>query len=157
MPIEHVFLNYCFIIALSSCLRCKLNSPACFRLCCSPAQRRRWLNGSFFSLVYFVSKFHNLLGRSDHSWFRRLGLMVQFFYQVSTLVMAWFAVGSLYLSLVVIFNLALDRLGNTASTEIMWVFSLSYGFLTFLQVSLCLRNTCDLPCIRSPRLDCGSC
>jgi chitin synthase len=103
-------------------------------------QRRRWLNGSFFSLVYFVSKFHHLLSRSDHSWFRRLGLVVQFFYQLSSLIMSWFAVGSLYLSLVVIFNLALERLGNEASTQIMWVFSLSYGFLTFIQLMLGLGS-----------------
>jgi Chitin synthase len=103
-------------------------------------QRRRWLNGSFFSLVYFVSKFHHLLSRSDHSWFRRLGLVVQFFYQLSSLIMSWFAVGSLYLSLVVIFNLALERLGDEASTQIMWVFSLSYGFLTFLQLMLGLGS-----------------
>ena len=96
-------------------------------------QRRRWLNGSFFSLIYYVTKFHNLLGRSDHSWFRRIALMVQFFYQCSALILSWFGVGSLYLSLVVIFQLAMDAILDS-SNHIMWMFSLLYGFLTVLQV-----------------------
>jgi cellulose synthase/poly-beta-1,6-N-acetylglucosamine synthase-like glycosyltransferase len=105
-------------------------------------QRRRWLNGSFFSLIYYVAKFHKLLDRSDHSWFRRLGLMVQFFYQASALLLSWFGIGSLYLSLVVIFQLALEAVDLQSNTEIMWVFSLCYGFLTFLQVRRVARCNC---------------
>ncbi len=47
-------------------------------------QRRRWLNGALFSLIYYVAKFRFMLSRADHSCFRRLGLVIQFFYQVCT-------------------------------------------------------------------------
>jgi chitin synthase len=46
-------------------------------------QRRRWLNGSFFALVFYISRFTQLLGRSDHSLCRRFWLTVQFMYQAS--------------------------------------------------------------------------
>ena len=61
--------------------------------------------------------------------------MSQFVYQCSMLVINWFSVGSLYLALVIIFQLTVDAMLST-SAEIMWVFSLSYGFLTILQVSV---------------------
>ncbi len=97
-------------------------------------QRRRWLNGSFFSLIYYVTRFHNLLSRSDHSWFRRIGLLIQFCYQVSMLLLSWFGVGSLYLSLVVILQLAVDSLQLRGGDQLMWTFALLYSFLTLLQV-----------------------
>lgn len=45
-------------------------------------QRRRWLNGSFFALVYYVKRFKQLLG-PHHSICRRFWLTVQFVYQAS--------------------------------------------------------------------------
>jgi cellulose synthase/poly-beta-1,6-N-acetylglucosamine synthase-like glycosyltransferase len=97
-------------------------------------QRRRWLNGSFFSLIYYVAKFHNLLSRSDHSLFRRVALMVQFFYQVSALILSWFGVGSLYLSLIVIFQLALETINIAHKDQLLWVFSMWYSYLVVIQV-----------------------
>jgi len=43
-------------------------------------QRRRWLNGSFFSLVFYVTKFSTVLHRSDHGLWRRMALSIQFVY-----------------------------------------------------------------------------
>ena len=107
-------------------------------LCGLVVQRRRWLNGSFFSLIYFVAKFHNLLGRSDHSFFRKMALVVQFFYQASALILSWFGVGSLYLSLVVIFQLALDGINYVHEDHVMWAFALFYSYLVVYQVgSVC--------------------
>ncbi len=101
-------------------------------------QRRRWLNGSFFSLIYFVAKFHNLLARSDHSLIRRIALMVQFLYQASALVLSWFGVGSLYLSLIVIYKLALDAspFDEAVKEHIIWAFALFYTFVVTFQVGV---------------------
>jgi hypothetical protein len=73
------------------------------------ARRRRWLNGSFFALIFYITKFSVLLGRSDHSLCRRFWLLVQFVYQCSLLVNTWIGVGSLYLTIVIIFNSALAQ------------------------------------------------
>lgn len=44
------------------------------------AQRRRWLNGSFFAGIH--SSFHfGFLYRSDHSFGRKMWLHVELFYQ----------------------------------------------------------------------------
>lgn len=46
-------------------------------------QRRRWLNGSFFSLVYYVSKFHRFAAGA-HSIWRKASLHIQFVHQFAT-------------------------------------------------------------------------
>ncbi len=97
------------------------------------AQRRRWLNGAFFSLLYYVANFYRVITQSDHSLFRRLALLVQFVYQCAILALNWFGVGSLFLSLVTIFQLvATSTMSDPA--ELMWIFSLCYSFLIVLQV-----------------------
>lgn len=96
-------------------------------------QRRRWLNGSFFSLVFYVTKFNTVLHRSDHGLWRRLALSVQFVYMLGLLCLNWLSVGSLFLSLVIIFSMAFDQI-QTASTEIMYMFTLTYTFITILQL-----------------------
>lgn len=85
-------------------------------------QRRRWLNGSFFSLVYFILHFTRVLHRSRHSIPRRIGLSVQFVYQVGLLLLNWISVGSLYLSLVIIFTMSFSALPSVAN-EIMYTVS----------------------------------
>ncbi len=91
------------------------------------------MNGSLFSLVYYITKFRHLIFRADHTCFRRLGLLIQFLYEVSVLVLSWFGVGSLYLSLMIIFTLAAHSVLEKGE-EVLWAFSLAYGFLSVLQV-----------------------
>lgn len=79
-------------------------------------QRRRWLNGSFFALVFYISKFSRVLHRSRHGFFRRIGLSVQFVYNLGLLFLNWLAVGSLYLSYVIIFTMSFDALPEVRST-----------------------------------------
>lgn len=56
-------------------------------------QRRRWLNGSFFAAVYALSHFWRVF-RSRHSIFRNLAFMVEFVYQLFSMLFAWFAIVS---------------------------------------------------------------
>ena len=69
-------------------------------------QRRRWLNGTFFALIYVLIGFPRLLGRSDHTFVRQLVLSVQFLFNFVQMVISWFAIGSLFLSLFLIYSLA---------------------------------------------------
>ena len=57
------------------------------------AQRRRWLNGSFFAAIYALTHFYQI-NRSDHSLGRRFAFMVEFFYQGINMIFAWFAIVS---------------------------------------------------------------
>ena len=103
--------------------------------------------------------FAQLLSRSDHSLCRRFWLTVQFMYQarrpgwrapavpaaalhfsralsraqVSLLVMNWVAVGSLYLSVVIILNAAFQAIRGS-SAGIVFTFQTLYMYLVLLQV-----------------------
>ena len=57
------------------------------------------------------------------------------------LLLSWFGVGSLYLSLVVIFTLAFNGLVPQATEQVLWTFALVYSFLTLLQVCVCVCAT----------------
>ncbi|EFE30566.1 chitin synthase 1 [Trichophyton benhamiae CBS 112371] len=59
-------------------------------------QRRRWLNGSFFAAVYAILHFYQV-GRSNHSFTRKLMLIIEFIYQTINLLFAWFAIGNFFL------------------------------------------------------------
>jgi chitin synthase len=54
-------------------------------------QRRRWLNGSFFAAVYAITHFYQIW-RSDHSFMRKIMLMIEFVYQTINMLFAWFAI-----------------------------------------------------------------
>lgn len=71
------------------------------------AQRRRWLNGSFFAAVYALAHFYQVR-RSDHSFMRKLMLFVEFIYQSFNMVFAWFAIGNFFL----VFHILTNSLGD---------------------------------------------
>ena len=71
-------------------------------------QRRRWLNGAFFALLYYIMKFWKLLERSDHSFGRRIALSIQYMYYLSLIFFNWFGVALLYLSFVMIVTFAVQ-------------------------------------------------
>ena len=71
------------------------------------AQRRRWLNGSFFAAVYAIAHFYQV-NRSDHSFLRKLMLFVEFSYQTFNMIFAWFAIGNFFL----VFHILTTSLGD---------------------------------------------
>jgi chitin synthase len=70
-------------------------------------QRRRWLNGSFFAAVYALVHFFQIF-RSSHSMMRKIMFLVEFFYQLVSMIFAWFAVGNFFL----VFQILVSALGD---------------------------------------------
>lgn len=71
-------------------------------------QRRRWLNGSFFAAIYSLAHFPKLW-HSSHSIGRKFWLHVQFVYQMVSLVVSWFSIGSYFL----VFRILTTSLGDS--------------------------------------------
>ncbi|CAG8731466.1 17172_t:CDS:2, partial [Dentiscutata erythropus] len=57
------------------------------------SQRRRWLNGSFFTAFYSISKF-NRIWRSGQPFFRKILLQIQFVYNGIQLIFNWFSLST---------------------------------------------------------------
>lgn len=57
------------------------------------AQRRRWLNGSFFAATYAIAHVGQIL-RSGHSFARKIMLMIETVYNIINLIFAWFSIVS---------------------------------------------------------------
>ncbi|WVW84928.1 hypothetical protein I302_106964 [Kwoniella bestiolae CBS 10118] len=65
------------------------------------AQRRRWLNGSFFAAVYSLIHVAQIW-RSDHSLLRKLSLMLEFAYNALNLLFSWFSLANFYIFFVIL-------------------------------------------------------
>jgi chitin synthase len=90
-------------------------------------QRRRWLNGSFFNILYVLQHWRKIL-RSRHPWWRKLLLVLQYGFVLTTTIISWFAVASLYLSFQVIFEAVL-AVTDFGSNEFGFGFSTIYALL----------------------------
>ncbi|KAF5983770.1 CHS-3 chitin synthase 3 [Fusarium coicis] len=60
-------------------------------------QRRRWLNGAFFSTIYVLKRCGHLW-RSDHSRIRKLAFFIPLLHSVLALVLAWFSLAAFLLT-----------------------------------------------------------
>ncbi|CAE7849502.1 CHS3 [Symbiodinium sp. KB8] len=98
-------------------------------------QRRRWLNGAFFSLLYYLLNFPRFF-RASHSTYRLTILIAQFLYNSMNLILSWSMMGSMMLAFLLVFKSALDALGEDVSTVLQFVFMFSYAFLIFTQLLL---------------------
>ncbi|OCF42866.1 chitin synthase [Kwoniella heveanensis CBS 569] len=74
------------------------------------AQRRRWLNGSFFAAIHSIVHF-GYLYRSSHTFTRKLFLHVELVYQTLSMIFAWFALGNFYIAFFVLTS-SLNSLGK---------------------------------------------
>lgn len=98
-------------------------------------QRRRWLNGTFFALVYVLSSYKRFFSEARHNWGTKIGLLIQLPMLVTSCISAWFGVGLLYLT----FLLVAARVANygllvLGASEIITVFQWGYVFILFLQL-----------------------
>ncbi|PVU89450.1 hypothetical protein BB559_005093 [Furculomyces boomerangus] len=61
------------------------------------SQRRRWLNGSFFAMIYAIMHWYKLASTS-HNIIRIILLLVDIVYQTTTMILSWFSLSSFYLA-----------------------------------------------------------
>ncbi|KAI7884570.1 chitin synthase 2 [Lichtheimia hyalospora FSU 10163] len=109
------------------------------------AQRRRWLNGSFFAGVYALWHWHKVW-KSDHSLIRKMMFMVESVYTTFNMLFTWFAMGNFYLTFYILTSaLASESLdptpfSPTVANVLHTIFSYLYLLLLIVQFVLALGN-----------------
>jgi cellulose synthase/poly-beta-1,6-N-acetylglucosamine synthase-like glycosyltransferase len=111
---------------------------------CGSHQRRRWINGAFFSSVFYVFKFRGMVLRSSHSLGRLGVLFFQFLYNISVLVLAWFSVGSYFLCLMLVYHHGLRNVSDSFRQSVLLAVACAYGLLSILQVHAVGCAACGL-------------
>lgn len=71
------------------------------------AQRRRWLNGSFFAAIHSIIKF-GYIYRSSHTAMRKVVLHIEMLYQLVQLLFSWFALANYYIAFCILTNALAD-------------------------------------------------
>ncbi|OQR89467.1 chitin synthase (Chitin-UDP-GlcNac-transferase) [Achlya hypogyna] len=114
------------------------------------AQRRRWLNGSFFAMLYTIFNWGRIFSESRHSMLRGLALMIQYCFMVVQVVFNWFLVGNFYLTVyyVIFYTLERNTLGVVDTTELYQeyggvskgIFNVVYGLVFAVQIVLGMGN-----------------
>ena len=89
-------------------------------------QRRRWLNGSFFAAVYALAHFYQIW-RSHHSALRKFSFSIEFVYQLTQMIFAWFAIGNFFLVFRILTTSLgeaelLGTVGNILSVVFEWLY-----------------------------------
>ncbi|RLV93858.1 Chitin synthase 2 [Spathaspora sp. JA1] len=104
-------------------------------------QRRRWLNGSLFAAAYAV--FHwTKIWKSDHSLFRKLFLQLEFYYQLITILVSWFSIGSFFLVFrILTANLGSNEMGFAVGKYLAVIFLWFYVGCVIVTFVLAFGNT----------------
>jgi chitin synthase len=92
-------------------------------------QRRRWLNGSLFALIYALLGWKKMMQHSSHSIIRKLGLTFEYLYFAIMVVLQWTAIANYYLT----FYFLVRELNDST-----WFALLRYLFLALLLVQFVL-------------------
>ncbi len=117
-------------------------------------QRRRWMNGSFFSALHSIVKFYYIY-RSSHSVVRKLWIQIEFLYLCFNLVFSFMALVSGFLRIALNnlvdysqgnFFVVLSILGDAMVDPSLHVFGeikyinliLNYGYLVLLLICFIL-------------------
>jgi chitin synthase len=102
-------------------------------------QRRRWLNGTFFAMLYALGNMSRIWSESGHSFIRKLVLTIEFIYlTLVTLIGTWFGIGIFFVMLTTLLEVAFDGPG--------WLKAIGYGvellylFLMIIQLIINLKN-----------------
>ncbi|KAJ1929349.1 hypothetical protein IWQ60_001270 [Tieghemiomyces parasiticus] len=78
------------------------------------SQRRRWLNGSFFAAFYAMVHWYKIF-QSGHSILRIFMLLLEFFYNLFTLVFSWFSLANFYLTYYFLYHNVMDAVNAKPS------------------------------------------
>ena len=89
------------------------------------AQRRRWVNGSWFSMIYTI-KNCNRIGDSKHSGFRKCIFKALMFYYAIIAVFNWVLVGSFYLAFAISVKMNLNETDSEQDKLTKWSTPLIY-------------------------------
>eukprot|EP00475_Leptophrys_vorax_P044570 TRINITY_DN898_c0_g1_i1.p1 TRINITY_DN898_c0_g1~~TRINITY_DN898_c0_g1_i1.p1 ORF type:complete len:776 (-),score=215.71 TRINITY_DN898_c0_g1_i1:113-2440(-) len=92
-------------------------------------QRRRWLNGSLFALIYALLGWKKMMQHSSHNIFRKFMLSFQYLYFAVMVLLQWTAIANYYLTF---YFLVKDLSDST------WFTILRYLFLALLLVQFVL-------------------
>jgi|EP00937_MAST-01D_sp_MAST-1D-sp2_P001351 cellulose synthase/poly-beta-1,6-N-acetylglucosamine synthase-like glycosyltransferase len=120
-------------------------------------QRRRWLNGSFFAILYAIGNFNRVWTRSTHSLARKLAITLQFVTYVINLALNWFLCGTFFIAFALVVDQALQRtMGEhkrqgadgtkcdyRGAESVTFFFTTFYIFLTLVQLICGLGNRPD--------------
>lgn len=114
------------------------------------AQRRRWLNGSFFATVFVLLNWSRVFVESNHSMTRKSFLMIQYTYYVLITVFSWFLPSNFYLAIyyLVVQGFLRDKwgfydtseIGDGVKSAVVVIFNICYGVLMFMQIVIGLGN-----------------
>lgn len=102
-------------------------------------QRRRWLNGTFFAMLYALGNSGRVWTESGHSFIRKLVLTLEFVYLTTvTVVGTWFGIGIFYVMLNMLLEVAFS--GPAWLVAIGYAVRLVYLFLIVIQLITNLKN-----------------
>ncbi|KDO33156.1 hypothetical protein SPRG_19383 [Saprolegnia parasitica CBS 223.65] len=114
------------------------------------AQRRRWLNGSFFAMLYTIFNWGRVYSEARHSLCRGLALLVQYTFMTVQVVFNWFLVANFYLTVYYVIFYALERNAlGVLDTRAFYashgalakgLFNVVYGLVFVVQIILGMGN-----------------
>ena len=92
------------------------------------SQRRRWINGSWFSLIDSIRKCSTIF-QSDHNCCRKVIFSMQMFYYVVTVAFAWVMVGAFFLVFNIVVRMAFGSSDSTGLFSTASIIVLIYFLL----------------------------
>lgn len=99
-------------------------------------QRRRWLNGSFFAMIYSLAHIGQMLS-SGHSVLRKFWLCVEAMYHAINLVFSWFAIGNFCIFFIILTSSIEDPVFKLPRTTVHFV-NLATQYLLATCIMACL-------------------
>jgi len=88
-------------------------------------QRRRWLNGSFFAMVYILINITQFWKGPSHSFARKTMITLEFIYYALTTFVNWFMIGSLFVCVYFTLKLGVFRENEAFISGMLGLYVLS--------------------------------
>jgi chitin synthase len=102
-------------------------------------QRRRWLNGTFFAMLYALGNSSRVWTESGHSFGRKCVLSFEMLYlTINLIVGTWFGIGIFFVMLYMLLDVAFD--GAAWLVALGTAVQLVYLFLLIIQLIINLKN-----------------